>query len=54
MDDQLRQLSAMRDAILAEVSRVIVGQTDALDALLVAFLRRATCCSRAFRAPPRP
>ena len=38
MEQHLGQLRALREAILGEVSRVIVGQTDAMDALLVAFL----------------
>ncbi len=38
MEQHLGQLRALRDAILTEVSRVIVGQTDAVDALLLAFL----------------
>jgi MoxR-like ATPase len=36
MDAQLEQLRAMRDAVLAEVARVIVGQEDAVEALLIA------------------
>jgi MoxR-like ATPase len=38
MEEQLGQLRAIREAILAEVARVIVGQTDAIESLLVAFL----------------
>jgi MoxR-like ATPase len=38
MEEQLRQLAAMKRAILDEVGRVIVGQQDAVEALLIAFL----------------
>jgi MoxR-like ATPase len=35
MDAQLEQLRAMKDAVLTEVARVIVGQEDAVEALLI-------------------
>jgi MoxR-like ATPase len=38
MEEQLRQLAAMKRAILDEVGRVIVGQQEAVEALLIAFL----------------
>jgi len=38
MEEQLRQLAAMKRAVLAEVARVVVGQTDAIEALFVACL----------------
>jgi MoxR-like ATPase len=38
MEEQLRQLAAMKRAVLAEVARVVVGQSDAIEALFVAFL----------------
>src|SRR4051795_4774501 len=38
MEEQLRQLHAMKQALLAEVARVIVGQQDAIEGLLIALL----------------
>ncbi len=38
MDEQLKQLAAMKRAVLAEVARVIVGQQEAVEALFVAFM----------------
>jgi MoxR-like ATPase len=38
MEEQLRQLSAMKEAVLAEVGRVIVGQREAIEGLLIALL----------------
>jgi MoxR-like ATPase len=38
MDEQLRQLQAIKQAVLAEVSKVVVGQAEAVESLLIAFL----------------
>jgi MoxR-like ATPase len=38
MEEQLKQLHAMKQAVLAEVARVIVGQQDAIEGLLIALL----------------
>jgi MoxR-like ATPase len=38
MEEQLKQLAAMKHAVLAEVSKVIVGQQEAIEAMLVALL----------------
>jgi MoxR-like ATPase len=38
MDEQLKQINAMKRAVLAEVGRVIVGQEDAIEGLFVACL----------------
>ncbi|MGD8863286.1 MAG: AAA family ATPase [Myxococcales bacterium] len=40
MQEQVDQIAAMKDAVLQEVGRVIVGQEEALEALLVALLAR--------------
>ena len=40
MSEALAQIGALRNAVLAEVGRIIVGQTEVLDALLVALLAR--------------
>ena len=38
MEEQLSQLAAMKRAVLDEVAKVIVGQEDAIESLLIAFL----------------
>jgi MoxR-like ATPase len=38
MEEQLKQLNAMKQAVLAEVARIIVGQQDAIEGLLIALL----------------
>jgi MoxR-like ATPase len=38
MEEQLSQLAAMKRAVLDEVAKVIVGQQDAIESLLIAFL----------------
>jgi MoxR-like ATPase len=38
MDEQLKQINAMKRAVLAEVGRVIVGQEDAIEGLFIACL----------------
>ncbi|MCZ7687717.1 MAG: hypothetical protein M5U28_56835 [Sandaracinaceae bacterium] len=51
--EQVEELRSLRDAILAEVGKVIVGQSEAVEAMLVAMLAQGTCSSRACRARPR-
>jgi MoxR-like ATPase len=38
MEEQLQQINAMRQAVLAEVGRIVVGQQEAVEALLIAHL----------------
>ena len=38
MEEQLQQLHAMKRAVMAEVARIIVGQEEAIEALLIALL----------------
>jgi MoxR-like ATPase len=40
MQEQLQQIGAFKEAVLGEVGRVVVGQQEALEALLVALLAR--------------
>jgi MoxR-like ATPase len=38
MEEQVRQLAALKQAVLAEVGKVVVGQHEAIESLLIAFL----------------
>jgi MoxR-like ATPase len=54
-EDQQRaqRLVAACDRVRQEVARVIVGQQDVVEQLLIAILARGTVCWKVYRAWPR-